>query len=513
MLLIRELKLKVNEDESILKELISKKLRTSNFTYTIYKKSLDSRREPMYIYTVKVVIENEDQYLKIKNVSKFQVNSTNVKKVQTDIRPIIIGYGPSGIFSALRLFEAGIKPIVFEKGKRIKERSKDVRDFFNGGQFNANSNVQFGEGGAGTFSDAKLTTRIKDPFIEYILNTFVKYGADRSILINSHAHIGTDKIQAIITRITNHLIENGVEFHFEEEVKSLIVVNREFKGVKTNKGSYYSDYCLLGIGHSSYDLIKSLYFQGVYTEAKDMAIGFRVEHPQTLINYIQRNGCNSDKLEPSEYFLRYQDERNVYSFCMCPGGFVIPANSEPNTIVTNGMSYHSRDNVLANSAILIQVNKDEFEKDALSGFDYLHEIEQKSYDVSGSYKALSQNIKDYINNETNELKFNSSYPLGTTLYNFNNLFTPEQNKVFKKALKFFNTKMPGFLDGIMVGPETRSSSPVRIKRDMNYQSISTKGLYPMGEGAGYGGGIMSCSLDGIRIANRIIDILSQKSHK
>lgn len=507
MLVIHELKLELDEEESKLRQLISKKLNCQNFSYSIYKKSIDSRKEPIFSYSCLVDIENENKYLRIKNVSKYEKVDTSVKKVNTDIRPIIIGYGPSGIFSCIRLVEAGIKPIVFEKGKRISERKKDVDEFFKNGLFNENSNVQFGEGGAGTFSDAKLTTRIKDPYIDYILDTFIRFGADKDIKVNAHAHIGTDKIMDVISNITDYLISQGVEFHFEEEVKELIILNREFKGVKTNVKSYYSDYCLLGIGHSAYELIKEMYFKGVYVESKDLAIGFRVEHPQSLIDDVQYNGVKHKKLEPSEYFLRYQAEKGVYSFCMCPGGYVVAANSKKNTIVTNGMSYHSRDNNLANSAILIQVNKEEFNGDALSGFDYLHNIENKAYSISNSYKALSQNISDYINNELHELKFESSYSLGTTLFDFNNLFTEKQNEILKKALLDFDRKIPGFKDGIMVGPETRSSSPVRIKRDQNCESISTKHLYPMGEGAGYGGGIMSCSLDGIRIANKIIETL------
>lgn len=507
MLLIHELKLSLDEDESLLRKLISKKLKTKDFKYQIYKKSIDSRKEPLFSYSVLVDIKDEDKYLRIKNVSKYLKPDTSVKKVNTDIKPIIIGYGPSGIFAAIRLFEAGIKPIIFEKGKRIDERKKDVEEFFNGGSFNPESNVQFGEGGAGTFSDAKLTTRIKDPFIDYILDTFIKFGADENIKINAHAHIGTDKITEVIKNITNYLIDNGVEFHFEEEVQELIIKDNVIKGVKTNKQEYYSDYCLLGIGHSAYKLIKNMYENGVYIESKDLAIGFRVEHPQTLIDDIQYHGIKHPKLEPSEYFLRYQDEKGVYSFCMCPGGFVVPSNSEANTIVTNGMSYHKRDNDLANAAILIQVSKDEFNEGALGGFDYLHNLEEKAYALSNSYKALSQNITDYLNDELNELKFKSSYCLGTHQYNFNDFFTDKQNEIFKKALLNFETKIPGFINGIMVGPETRSSSPVRILRNSNLESINTKGLYPMGEGAGYGGGIMSCSLDGIRIANKVIENL------
>lgn len=508
MLLINELKLSLNDDESKLKELINKRLHAKNnhFTHEIYKVAIDSRNEPIFSYSVLVNIDNEDRYLTHKGVSKYKKPDLKAKKVRTDIRPIIIGYGPSGIFSAYRLLEAGFKPIIVEKGKRIKEREKDVELFFKEGILDENSNVQFGEGGAGTFSDAKLTTRIKDPFVEYILDVFVKHGANKNIKYKAHAHIGTDEVRKVIEKITNSMISMGAEFHFEEEVKDFIVEDGKLKKVVTNKAEYESSFFLLGVGHSAYPTIKALYDKNVDIEAKDMAIGFRVEHPQDLIDYNQYHGYKSDKLEAAEYFLRYKDEKGVYSFCMCPGGIVVPATSDSNRIVTNGMSYSKRDSGIANSAILVQVNKNEYPEGVLGGFEYLKEFEEKAFNISNSYKALAQNIKDYLNNEVNDLIRPSSYSLGTVNYNLNNFFTSDQNIYIHRALMDFDRKLPGFINtGIMVGPETRSSCPIRILRNSYGESTNTKNLYPMGEGAGYGGGIMSCALDGIRIANSIIE--------
>ena len=292
--------------------------------------------------------------------------------------------------------------------------------------------------------------------------------------------------------------------------------NHKVTGIKTNKQSIMSPICLLAIGHSSYETIKNLDKQGVHISAKDMAIGFRVEHPQSLIDDNQ----GGDGIPACEYFLRYKDTKGVYSFCMCPGGMVIPASSDKERIVTNGMSYAARNSGVGNSAILIQVNKEEYWGSNLSsnlssnlgGFEYLKYYEQKAYEISNSYRAPACNIKDYINNELNELNFESSYPLGTTLFNFNNFFKEEDNEIFKKALLYFDTKIKGFVDnGIMVGPETRSSCPVRIDRDIKLESINTSGLYPSGEGAGYGGGIMSCALDGIRCANKILENITHNS--
>ncbi len=509
MLLISEIKLNIDEDEALLGKLIAKKLKCSkdDFSYRIIRKSLDARRELLFVYSLTVDIKNEEKYLHIKNVTKYGEPDLSVKPVITDIRPIIIGYGPSGIFSAVRLLEAGIKPIIFEKGKRIPERKKDIDNYFNNGIFNPDSNVQYGEGGAGTFSDAKLTTRVKNPFIKYITDTFIRFGADPSIAYVAHPHVGTDRIMDVITKLTDYLIDNGAEFHFEEPVRKLEIKDNKVKAVITDKNTYPSDIVILASGHSSYELIKELYEEGVYIEKKDMAVGFRVEHPQSLIDSVQYKNKKHPKLEPSEYFLRYNGDKGVYSFCMCPGGYVIPSNSKCNTIVTNGMSYHNRDNTLANSAILIQVNKEEFSDNPLGGFDYLHNLESKAYEISGSYKALSQNISDYLDNKVSKLKFESSYPLGTTVTDFNSFFNEKDNEIFKEAINYFETCIPGFKDGIMVGPETRSSSPVRITRNENLESLSTKGLYPTGEGSGYGGGIMSCALDGIRTANIIIEKL------
>lgn len=508
MLLINELKLNLNDDESKLKELISKRLHVKKlpFTYEIYRKSIDSRKDIIFSYQVLVTIDNEDMYLSHKGVSKYKKIDTKPKKVVSNKRPIIVGYGPSGIFSAYRFVESGLKPIIIEKGKRIDDREKDVEIFFKEGILNPNSNIQFGEGGAGTFSDAKLTTRIKHPFIEYILDIFVKHGANPNIKYEAHPHIGTDEIRKIIKRITNHLIQEGAEFHFEEEVVDFVITNNSLEKIITNKNEYPVDYCLLGVGHSAFPVIKQLEKRGVYLEAKDLAIGFRCEHPQTLIDNNQYHGVKSKKLEPSEYFLTHQNVRGVYSFCMCPGGHVIPATSEENRIVTNGMSYASRDSGIANSAILVQVKKEEFDNNPLTGYQYLKELEEKAYNVSNSYKALSQNIKDYLNNENNDLIFESTYPLKTVSYNFNDFFNETQNKCFKEAFIEFDKKIPGFIDkGILVGPETRSSSPVRMKRNDNFESINTKNLYPMGEGAGYGGGIVSCALDGLKISDYIIN--------
>ncbi|MDO4198019.1 MAG: hypothetical protein Q4D13_03380 [Erysipelotrichaceae bacterium] len=497
MLLINEIKLHIDEDESKLKSLIEKKLKAKINSFEIKRKSIDARKEPVYVYSVLVDVDNEEKYAS-KDIHLYHKENLEPLYKDRNKTVIVVGYGPSGIFSAYRLCKAGFKVIVFEKGSRIHSREKDVETFFKTGILNPESNVQFGEGGAGTFSDAKLTTRIKDKYIEYISDIFIRHGADKSIKYVSHAHIGTDEIRKIIMSITDYLIENGVEFHFDEALKDIITVDKKVKGIITDKGEYYGDEVLLGIGHSSYETVLKLIERGLYTESKDISIGFRVEHPQLLIDSRQTSNMIE---EANEYFLRYKGEKGVYSFCMCPGGLVVPAMSDPNTIVTNGMSYSKRDSGTANSAILIQVFKEEF----VDGYEYLHNIERNAYNYSDSYKALSQNIKDFMNNELNPLIRESTYSLGTVLYDFNNFLPEKDINIIKEAFNDFDRKIPGFIsEGIMVGPETRSSCPIRMKRNADYESVSLKHLYPMGEGAGYGGGIMSCALDGIRIANALI---------
>ena len=508
MILVKGIRVGLEEEGSSLLEKACKKYRINRkdvLSWKIRRRSIDARKGIAFVYSLVMDVKDEKKYLKKEGISLYEKKDLSVRKLSSDVRPVIVGYGPSGIFAAWRLLEAGLKPVVFERGKRVSEREKDVKNYFENGIFLPESNVVYGEGGAGTFSDAKLTTRLNDPFIDYILDVFVSHGADEDIKIDAHAHIGTDLVRRIIEAITDDMVKRGAEFRFEERVEDFLIEGGVLKGIKTDKDIYPCTHVLLGIGHSAYDTFEKLHEKGVCMEAKDAAVGFRAEHPQSLIDHVQYHGIASEKLDPSEYFLRYKGEKGVYSFCMCPGGYVVPSNAEENSIVTNGMSYHDRGNTLANSAILIQVKKEEYGEGPLAGFEYLRKIERKAYELSGSYKAISMNLRDYVNQERHELLFPSSYPLGTVTEDICQLFPEKDNEILVEALKHFDKEIPGFIDkGILTGPETRSSSPVRILRDETGQSVNTKGLYPMGEGPGYGGGIMSCALDGIRTADRVL---------
>ena len=518
MLIVKQIKLNVEESEKNLKNKLIKKLHLKPedlISYEIFQKSLDARKDFNYVYSLKVNVKHEEKYLKKDDVSSYVEPDISCPKVETSIRPIIVGYGPTGIFAAIRLVEAGFKPLIFEKGSRIAKRVEDVAHFFNEGILNPESNVQFGEGGAGTFSDAKLTTRNKHPFIKYVSSVLIKYGANPEIAYESHPHIGTDVIRAIITRITDDLIAQGAEFHFDEPLSDVLINNEQIEGIETSKGQYLSPIVILATGHSAYDVFKVLDKRGVHLEQKDFSVGFRVEHPQSFINQNQYKEHLSPNLPAAEYFLTAKTSVNkgVYSFCMCPGGYVVPSSSDPETIVTNGMSYAARDNKLANSALLVQINKSDFGEELFGGFDYIHNLEKKAYAISGSYKALSQNIKDFMHNEVHDLISEPSYCLGTYNYDFNHFFDERLVTAFKEAFEHFDHLIPGFIDkGIMIGPETRSSCPLRIVRDQYFESTNIKGLYPGGEGAGYAGGIVSSALDGINISNKIIAKFTPTSH-
>jgi len=514
MLIINNIKLNLDKDINDLKSKISKKLKVSIneiLEFQIYKESIDARKDVIFVYSCLVSLKNEDKYLKLADVSKYNEASYSIPLVKSFNRPIVVGFGPTGIFAAYILAKAGLKPIVFERGADVDQRKIDVEKFWNDGILNTESNVQFGEGGAGTFSDGKLTTRIKDIRIPFILDSLILNGAEKKIKYMHHAHIGTDKLRGIVKNMRNEIINLGGEVHFNSYVENFIIENDTIKAVTVKGNNFYSDDIVLALGHSAIDTIKTLIDLNVYIEPKDFAVGVRVEHPQILIDKNQyKKYYNHPKLKASEYHLTYKPSNNhqVYSFCMCPGGYVVASSSEKSTIVTNGMSYSDRANEYANSAILVQVKVEDYYKSSiLDGIDYQHKIESLAYKLAGnSYKANVCNIKDFMNDELNEIIFIPSYSLGYQLVDMNNLFDEFIIKSLKESFTSFDRRIKGFInEGIIIGPETRSSSVVRIRRNEKLESTNIKNLYPAGEGAGYSGGIMSSFLDGIRVAEKIIE--------
>ncbi len=511
MLLVDEIRVKKDGEEAIKRKLFKMlPIKESELvSFKIDKRSLDLRKDLSYVFRVKIETKNEEKLLRYKNVRTY-IPYKPLKKVKSTKKIAIIGSGPAGLFCALALKDAGLKATIFEKGKDVLKRKADVDTFFEKGILDPSSNVQYGEGGAGTFSDGKLTTRIKDPYIEYISENFIRYGAKPDIAIDNHPHIGTDALIGIIKNLREDLIAHGFSFHFQEEVTDFITEKDRITAIKTPKDIYCFDYCILAMGHGAKETIAALHKKGIYVESKDFAIGFRVEHPQALIDNNQYKGHKLK--EAADYFLRYtaKSGRGVYSFCMCPGGIVIPACFNEKTIVTNGMSYAARDSGFADSAILVQVLKSDFGNDLFDGENFLNYYEKKAYAQSGSYRALSQNIKDYMTADLNKLIFKPTYPLGVINHDINTFYPHYLNASLKEAFVAFDRKIPGFIqNGVIIAPETRSTSPFRIKRGADHQSISHFGLYPIGEGAGYAGGIMSSALDGVKCALDIIEDLSK----
>lgn len=511
MLQIQQIECTLDQTIEDLPSLIAQKLKISEadlFSMEIVKESLDARKTLVRKYTCNIEVKNEKAILKkkLKFVSSIEPAVPYHFDCQKKLpdRPIVVGFGPAGMFAALLLAEKGQKPIVFERGKCVEKRIQDVEKFWKTGQLQEASNVQFGEGGAGTFSDGKLTTRVKDRRIDYVMDKLIEHGADASIKWHTHAHIGTDKLREIVRNIRNTIIQLGGEIHFESQVHALSIKNDAVQGVVVHDQIYPSQHVFLAIGHSACDTFYELYDQNVAMESKEFSVGVRIEHKQTLINQCQYGiHAHHPSLPAAEYRLAHQasNGRGVYTFCMCPGGFVVPASSHQGKLVINGMSESQRNQINANSALLVQIRKEDFGPGVFDGLQYIEALEKKAFVMGGgNYRAPMQNSADFLKDQPS-VSFRDiqpSYALGGTLCDLSQLFDPQIVQSLKEGLIAFDKKLPGFADGLLTAVESRSSSPIRILRNSDYQSTSFKGLYPIGEGAGYAGGITSSALDGLR---------------
>lgn len=483
----------------------------------IIKKSIDARDKNNihYLYNIALNLKNEKKYSKLDEYKEFKLPNINISS-NNSLKPIIIGAGPSGLFAALTFIKNGIKPIIIEQGKKVEDRKKDVDLFIKTGKLNINSNIQFGEGGAGTFSDGKLTSGINNPLCNIVLQDFHKFGAPKQILYLSKPHIGTDNLIKIISNIRSYIIENGGQFLFNSKLTDLHIKNNKIQSITyVNDNKEYNisaSNLILAIGHSSRDTFYKIYNKGLHMESKNFSVGVRIEHLQKNINLSQYGNKTTLKLPPAEYKLVYHDKstnRSCYSFCMCPGGTVMASSSDENTVVTNGMSVFKRNGTNANSAILVNVTPNDFSSsNPLAGIDFQKQLEEKAF-IAGvkNYYAPIQKVGDYINN-TLSYNFGSVLPTylpGTTFYNLNEILPNFVNITMKKALLYFDKQIHGFAnpDALLTGLETRSSSPVKIVRGENLMS-NIEGIYPCGEGAGYAGGIMSAAVDGIKCALAII---------
>ena len=477
----------------------------------IYKKSIDARNKEdvHYNYTIDVLTNRKIKGAKLIEEKTIDLNKIKVNR-QSNFRPVIVGSGPAGLFCALTLVYNGIKPIVIERGKKVEERKKDVEEFWKTGKLKFNSNAQFGDGGAGTFSDGKLTTGTHNPLCRNVLKEFVKYGAPEQILYESKPHIGTDNLINIVANIRNEIIRLGGDFLFDDTVTDIDIANNQLIAVNCSE-KIETDTAVFAIGHSARDTFEMLYKNNLNMEKKNFSVGVRIEHKQEMINKAQYGTKTKLKLPAADYKLAYHGkERSCYTFCMCPGGQVVATSSEEGTIVTNGMSKFARDEENANSAVLVNVVPEDFEGDSpLDGIYFQKDLEEKAFKLGGSnYYAPVQRVEDFIENRKTEKigKVKPTYKPGVTMSNLNEILPEFVSNTLKEGIQYFDTKIKGFAnpDSILTGVETRSSSPVRILRDENLMS-NIKGIYPCGEGAGYAGGIMTAAVDGIKVAIAILE--------
>lgn len=530
MITINQLKVSANEKQEDLIPQISKKLRilgSEILNYQIVKRSIDARKknDVYFVYNLSVSIQNEANVLskKLPNVTQKAINILHEDipvQYLKDKKIAIIGFGPAGMFSALKFANEGVNVTVFERGEAVDDRIKTIDEFVINRKLNTESNVQFGEGGAGTFSDGKLTNRKKDPRGKWLFEAFVDAGAPKDILYVHNPHIGTDKLVNVVKNIRKKIISYGSTIHFNSKVTNIIKTNEGLE-VESNGTKSPFDYVILAIGHSARDTIEMLYSNQVKIVQKPFAVGFRIEHLQTMINKSQFGPSHKNPvLGAAEYKLTHQTKngKGVYTFCMCPGGLVMPSSSEEGMVVVNGMSEYNRDKVNANSALLVTVDKEDFESDhPLAGIAFQRKIERKAFDLGGStYNAPIQTVGDFIDNVVTK-KLGSvlpSYSIGVTFANLREIYSDRINDAFVEALGKMGNKLQGFnnKDALLTGVESRSSSPVRIERDKeSMESINVENLYPIGEGAGYAGGIVSAAIDGIKVAEKILEEIKLKA--
>ncbi len=526
MIRVRQVKVPILEDnkDGIVSR-IAKKLKIDSRLigeYKIIKKSIDARdkKNILFVYEIDISCEREKELLK-KNKSNdifetpeeiYEFPMSGTERLAN--RVVVVGSGPSGLFAAYMLAEAGYKPLILERGEKVEDRVKTVEEFFQTNKLNINSNIQFGEGGAGTFSDGKLNTLTKDKFnrAKRVFEIFVENGAPDEIMYLSKPHIGTDILRKVVINMREKIIMMGGEFRYNSMVTDLIIENNKITGVEVNnKEKILADVVVLAIGHSARETFYMLNEKGIEMKAKNFAVGVRIEHPQEMISKSQY-GDSYKLLEPASYKLTYQTSkgRGVYSFCMCPGGFVVNASSEDGHLVVNGMSNYKRDEANANSAIVVTVNKDDFGENPLDGIEFQRNLEKKAY-LLGQGLIPVQLYGDFKEEKITE-SLGSIIPNTKGSYNFadlNKLFPSYISEALKEAIPNFDKKIKGFAreDAVLLGVESRTSSPVVIVRnEMGVANI--KGLYPCGEGAGYAGGITTSAIDGVKVAENIAKVYS-----
>lgn len=530
MIRITELRLPISHPPEAIEEAILKRLDISAkdlITFDIFKRSYDARKNVTlsFIYTVDCSVKDEDVTLK-KFANDVHIRPSPdtsyhfVAKAPESLlngkilRPVVIGFGPCGIFAALVLAQMGFKPIVLERGKPVRERTQDTWGLWRKNILNPESNVQFGEGGAGTFSDGKLYSQIKDPkfYGRKVIAEFIKAGAPEEIRYVAKPHIGTFRLVGVVEKIRQQIIELGGEIRFSQKVIGFDIDNEQITGVKIeNQPDLAANQVILALGHSARDTFKALHEAGVFMEAKPFSVGFRIEHPQSLIDRARLGPhAGNELIGAADYKLVHhaKNGRSVYSFCMCPGGTVVAATSEPNRVVTNGMSQYSRNERNANAGIVVGINPEDYPGGPLAGIEFQRALESKAYELGGrTYEAPGQLVGDFLEGKPST-QFGSvmpSYKPGVHLTDLALSLPDYAIEAIREAIPAFEKQIKGFSmkDAVLTGVETRTSSPLRITRGPNFQSLNIKGLYPAGEGAGYAGGILSAGVDGIKVAEAL----------
>lgn len=520
MIRIRDISLPPEHNAHQLRFEAAQLLRISNSKIKklrIVRRSVDARKKPnvKIIYTVDVAVDgNEQKLLRASGCKRASIAPVSFYKPPKNVpapekRPVVIGFGPAGMFSALILAIAGWRPLVLERGEDAAARHEKVRRFFETGDLDPKSNVQFGEGGAGTFSDGKLNTGVNDPRIPWVLEQFVKAGAREEILYDAKPHVGTDVLLTVVQNIRGRILSLGGEVRFNTQVTDLVTEEGAVKAVVTADGEQIPcDRCILAIGHSARDTFRMLEAKGIPMEPKAFAMGARIEQKQSVIDLAQY-GMENGALPPADYKLaEHLEEGNVFTFCMCPGGYVVAAASQEGGVVTNGMSYADREGENANAALLVSVEPEDFPYEGtLGGVLWQEEIERRAFVLTHSYRAPAQKVGDFLAGipSTGPGSVEPTYRPGVHWCAMEDVLPEKLTRAMREALPRLDRKLHGFADpeGVLTAPETRSSSPVRILRDGDRQS-ALRGLYPCGEGAGYAGGIMSAAVDGIATAEKMI---------